>query len=181
MNNKSRERCVKGGTVMDIKKMTQLSMYASLAVALSIFESFLPFINGYTIPGLKLGLASSVILYVLYTYSFKEAFYVTLLKIVVVALCRTGLFSISFYLSLAGSLFSVISMAIIKKTNIFSVKGVSVIGSLMHSLGQVLLAKILLPLNVIQILPFLILFCIPTGLFTGSIAKQMLKYKEQSI
>lgn len=172
---------VRGGDVMEIKKMTQLSMYASLAVALSIFESFLPLINGYTIPGLKLGLASSIILYILYTYAFKEALYVTLLKVFVVALCRTGLFSIGFYLSLVGSLLSVTSMAIIKKGNVFSVKGVSIMGSLMHSLGQILLAKVLLPLNVIHLLPFLILLCIPTGLFTGSIAQQLLKYKEHSI
>ena len=164
---------------MEIKKMTQLSMYASLAVVLSIFESFLPFINGYTIPGLKLGLASCIVLYILYTTSFKEALYVTLLKVLLVSLCRTGLFSIGFYLSLTGSLLSVISMAIVKKINVFSIQGVSVVGSFFHSLGQIAIASLLLPLSIEKWLPVLLLLCIPTGLLTGFLASSLLQLKKE--
>ncbi len=164
---------------MEIKKMMRMAMYASLAVVLSIFESFLPLINGYTIPGLKLGLASTIVLFVLYTYSFKEALYVTLLKVLIVAFCRTGLFSIGFYLSLVGSLLSVISMFLVKKINLFSVKGVSIVGSFFHSLGQILLASLLLPLVIKKWIPLLLLLCIPTGLLTGFLASSLLQYKKE--
>ncbi len=160
---------------MQIKEMTRLSMYASLAVILSIFESFIPFLDGYTIPGIKLGLANIVILYVLYTYSFKEALYITLLKVGVVAICRTGLFSYSFYFSLTGSLLSIISMGLLKKTNLFSVLGVSIIGSLTHSLGQILVASVLLNMHLLQYIELALFLCIPTGLFTGYVSKQLLK------
>lgn len=159
---------------MQIKKMTQLSMYASLAVVLSIFESFIPFLDGYTIPGLKLGLANIVILYVLYTYSFKDAICITLLKVFLVALCRTGLFSYSFYFSFIGSLLSVMSMALLKKINIFSIVGVSIIGAFMHSLGQILVAIFLLDINLLQYIAFACFLCIPTGLLTGTMSRQLL-------
>ncbi len=159
---------------MQTKKMTHMAMYASLAVVLSIFESFIPFLDGYTIPGLKLGLANIVILYVLYTYSFKEAIYITLLKVFLIALCRTGLFSFSFYFSLTGSVFSVISMGLLKRSNIFSILGVSIVGSFMHSLGQILVAFFLLDINLLQYITFVCLSCIPTGLFTGYMSRQLL-------
>lgn len=159
---------------MQIKKMTRIAMYASLAVILSIFESFLPLLDGYTVPGLKLGLANIVILYVLYTYSFKEAICITLLKVFLVALCRTGLFSFSFYFSFIGSLLSVVSMALLKRINLFSILGVSIVGSFMHSLGQLLVAFVFLNIHLLQYIPFICLLCIPTGLLTGYMSKQLL-------
>lgn len=159
---------------MQIKKMTRMAMYASLAVVLSIFESFMPFLDGYTIPGLKLGLANIVVLYVLYMYSFKEAICITLLKVFLVALCRTGLFSFSFYFSLVGSILSVMSMALLKKLNIFSILGVSVVGSFMHSVGQMFVAFFFLHINLLQYVTLICILCIPTGLLTGYMSRQLL-------
>ena len=50
---------------MDIKKTINFSMLLSLSVVLSIFESLIPIING-SIPGLKIGFANIVILFILY-------------------------------------------------------------------------------------------------------------------
>ena len=48
---------------MDIKKTINFSMLLALSIVLSIFESFIPIING-SIPGLKIGLANIVILFI---------------------------------------------------------------------------------------------------------------------
>ncbi len=159
---------------MQVKKMTHMAMYASLAVVLSIFESFIPFFDGYTILGMKLGLANIVILYVLYTYSFKEAFCIALLKVFIVALCRTGLFSFSFYFSLLGSVFSVSAMGFVKRINIFSILGVSIVGSFTHCLGQLFIAYFLLDIHLLSYLPFVLLLSVPTGILTGSMSKKLL-------
>ena len=56
---------------MELKKYTRLSLLIALSVVLSLIESIIPIFNGY-IPGLKLGLANTITLFVLYKYTFKD-------------------------------------------------------------------------------------------------------------
>lgn len=164
---------------MEMKKFTRLSLLLALSIVLNIIESVVPLFNGY-IPGLKLGLANIVILFILYCYSFKDALYVSLLRVLLVGITRTGLFSVSFFFSLGGALFSVIFMAIFKKLTNLSIVGVSIIGSISHSIGQILMAIILIKSNLmIMYLPYLLLFSIPTGVLTGKIALKLFEnFKE---
>ena len=110
---------------MEIKKIIYLSMLLAITVILSIFESFIPLFNGI-IPGLKIGLANIIIVYSLYIYGFKDTLFLSLLKVLLVGILRTGLFSIGFFISLSGSCFSIIMMYIVKKTKL-SIIGVSII------------------------------------------------------
>ncbi len=155
-------------------------MLLSFSIVLSILESFIPLFNGY-IPGLKLGLANIIVLIVLYKYDIKDVFFVSILRVVVVGLMRTGLFSINFFFSLSGALFSACSMILFEKTKL-SMIGVSVIGSIFHSIGQILIAILLLKNNnMIYYLPWLLLFSIPTGLFVGYVSKELLNELEDKI
>lgn len=159
---------------MEMKKFTRLSMLLSLSVVLSILESLLPIFNGITIPGVKLGLANIVILVILYTYSFKDALFVSILRVFLVSILRTGLFSLSFYFSLVGSLFALIGMKLFQKYSKLSMIGVSIVGSMMHSVGQIIVASIFLHnALVFHYLPWILLLSIPTGIFTGIISKQL--------
>lgn len=159
---------------MEMKKFTRLSMLLSLSVVLSILESLLPILNGITIPGVKLGLANIVILVILYTYSFKDALFVSILRVFLVSILRTGLFSLSFYFSLVGSFFALIGMKLFQKYSKLSMIGVSIVGSMMHSVGQIVVASIFLHnALVFHYLPWILLFSIPTGIFTGIISKQL--------
>lgn len=161
---------------MDLKKITKLSMLISLSVVISIIESYIPIFNNI-IPGLRLGLSNVIILYVLYNYSFKESIYVSLVRVLLVGLLRTGLFSITFFFSLSGAILSIISMYIVKKIKLLSIIGVSVVGSITHSIGQILIAILLLKNNtIIYYLPYLLIFSIPTGILTGIITKKVLDY-----
>ena len=163
---------------MNLKKIIRLSMLVSLSVVISIIESYIPILNS-VIPGLRLGLSNIIILYVLYKYNFKDSLYVSIVRVILVGLLRTGLFSISFFFSLSGALFSIITMYITKKIKIFSVVGVSIIGSISHSIGQILIAIFLLKNNnIIFYLPYLLVFSIPTGIVTGLISKKLIDIKE---
>ena len=163
-----------------MKTYMRLVLLLSFSIVLSILESFIPLFNGY-IPGLKLGLANIIVLIVLYKYDTKDVFFVSILRVIVVGLMRTGLFSVNFFFSLSGALFSAVSMILFKKTKL-SMIGVSVIGSIFHSIGQILIAILLLKNNnMIYYLPWLLLFSIPTGLFVGYVSKKMLSELEDKI
>lgn len=166
---------------METRKFTTLSMLLSLAVVLNIIESVIPLFNGY-IPGLKLGLANTVILFVLYVYSFKDALYVSILRVILVGILRTGLFSIAFFFSLGGAILSVTMMFIFKKITKLSIVGISIIGSIFHSLGQIIVAMFILETaNMIYYLPWLLLFSIPTGIIVGLISKELVNHLQNDL
>lgn len=164
---------------MRTRNITTISVLTAISVVISIIESYFDFI-GSVVPGLKLGLANIVIIFALYKYNFKTALGISLVRVLIVALIRTG-FGLNFFFSLVGALFSIISMALVKKTKL-SVVGVSLIGSICHSIGQVLVGTIILDnYNVIYYLPYLLLFSVPTGILIGIISKRLLKYMERVI
>ena len=162
---------------METKKFIRLSMFLALAVVLNIIESFIPLFNGY-IPGLKLGLANTITLTVLYVYGFKDDLYLSILRVFLVGILRTGLFSIPFFFSLSGSLLSIVVMYLVSKIKTFSIIGVSIIGSITHSLGQILISFIIINTKMVYYLPILLLFSIPTGIIVGIISKELIRYIE---
>lgn len=164
---------------MNIRKTINFSMLLALSVVLSIFESLIPIING-SIPGLKLGLANIVILFILYRYKFKDAIYLSILRVILVALLRTG-FGINFIFSLVGAILSVSAMFIFKKLK-FSIITVSIMGSIFHIIGQIITTIILLDtFNLIYYLPYLIIFSVITGFIIGVITNEILERTKEII
>jgi len=164
---------------MEIKKMTRLSMLLALSVVLGLLENMFPFFSGI-IPGLKLGLSNIIILFILYTFSFKDALIISILRVILMSILSTGLFSVSFFFSLGGAFLSIVFMDLFKRYSKLSMIGVSIIGSISHSLGQVLIACLLIKeVNMFYYLPWLLLFSIPTGIMVGYMAKYFTEYFEK--
>ena len=164
-----------------MKKFTRLSMLLALSVALNIIETSLPLLNDY-IPGLRLGLANIVTLFILYQFSFKDALYVGILRVFLVGILRTGIFSTTFLFSLTGVLLSIIFMYLAKRFLNLSIIGVSIVGSIAHSTGQVLASIFILQMSsMIYYLPWLLLFSIPTGILVGILCKQLVNFYEQNL
>ncbi|MDD4298928.1 MAG: Gx transporter family protein [Bacilli bacterium] len=161
---------------MELRKLTQLSMLLALAVVLNIFESMIP-ILGNIIPGSKLGLANIVILFVIYIYGFKDAVFISLMRVLLVGILRTGLFNIVFFFSLGGGIISVIAMSLVHRFTKLSIIGVSIIGAIFHSIGQILIAIIGLKLpNMIYYLPYLLIISVPTGIVIGMISQKVITF-----
>jgi heptaprenyl diphosphate synthase len=161
---------------MEMRKLVRLSMLLSLSVALNIFESFIP-ILGNIIPGSKLGLANIVTLFIIYLYGLKDALFVSFMRVFLVGIVRTGLFNITFFFSLGGAIFSVIAMYLTHRFTKLSVIGISIIGSISHSIGQILIAIIVIRIpNIIFYLPYLLLISIPTGIIIGMISKRVILF-----
>ena len=170
---------------MNTRKIALLGILTAGTIVIAILESFIPSVG---IPGVKLGLANIMILVILYELGILDAIIVNILRVVVVGLVRGSIFSMGFLMSLTGAIFSlgimILFYLLIKK---FSIIGVSVIGSLFHVTGQVLIAMIFLgSAYVILYLPIIAISAIITGVFvgitamliirTGAIKKQREKY-----
>lgn len=165
---------------MELKRNLQLSMLLALMMIISLVESMLPFLNGM-IPGVKLGLSNSIVMLCLYVFSFKEALTISILRVFLMGILRTGLFSVTFFFSLSGALLSVLMMLAFKKTTKLSIIGVSIVGSVSHSIGQLLMAGILLKMTtILNYIPVIILFAIPTGIIVGIVSKEFVKLYQNS-
>jgi heptaprenyl diphosphate synthase len=150
--------------------MALLGVLTAAAIVIAILESFIPSIG---IPGVKMGLANIVILIILYELGIWEAGVVNLLRVLVVSLVRGTFLSMGFLMSLTGAALSfgvmVLFYLLIKK---FSIIGVSVIGSVFHVTGQIIVAMIFLGSAYIFLyLPIIAISAIITGVFVGITAK----------
>ena len=155
---------------MKVQKIALLGVLTAITIVLGIVESFIPSIG---IPGVKLGLANIAILIVLYELGIWEAAVVNLIRVLVVALVRGTFLSMGFLMSLAGATLSlgimILFYLLIKK---FSIIGVSVIGSLFHVTGQILVAMAFLgTAYVVFYLPFIAISAIICGVIVGVVAK----------
>lgn len=121
---------------MNVKKLTFLSIAVALAMILSFVESQIP--PFVAIPGVKVGLSNIVTVFLIYTYGWREAGAVSLIRVVLSSLLFSSFVGLLY--SLSGALLSFILMLIMKKTGLFSVIGVSVVGGVSHNAGQIICA-----------------------------------------
>ena len=155
------------------KRVAILGVISAFAAILSYIEAILSF--GFFIPGVKLGLANIAVVIVLYIYGYKDAFFVNIIRIFVVGLLFTNMFSIMF--SIAGATISYIVMILLKKLNIFSPIGVSVAGGVAHNVGQLVIAMFIIEsYSVINYVPILMIAGIICGLIVGIISLMVIKY-----
>lgn len=146
------------------KRVALTGLLAALALIFSYVEALFPFNAG--IPGVKLGLANLVPLIILYRLDARYAFAANLIRVVLAGLLFSGLFAALY--SLAGSVTSFIVMWLLKKTEQFSVIGVSMAGGVFHNLGQLTVAMIAVSgLQLIHYMPVLIISGMAAGIIVG--------------
>jgi len=154
-----------------IGKLTRLALLLALAVVIHTAESLLP----VTVVWFRFGFANIVGLATLYLFGFKDAFLLTLGRILLGSLV-TGLFgSPAFLLSLAGGVASMLAMGLVHRycSRIFSEIGISIIGAVVHNLTQLALAYLIIIRNeaIFLIIPLMILAAAATGFINGLAAR----------
>ena len=157
---------------MNQKKIAYLGLFASVAIIFGYVESLIPFFAG--IPGIKLGLANLAVLFILETYSWKEAALVSVVRIFVIGFLFGNLFSILY--SLAGAALSLTVMTLIKKKSNFSILGVSVAGGVSHNVGQLIVAAVIVEnTSLLYYAPALLISGVVTGLLIGMLTREVLR------
>ena len=152
---------------MNAKKISFLGLLIALAFVLSYVEVILPINIG--IPGAKIGLANLVVMVALYTIGGKNAFLLSIVRVILVGF-TFGNMAMMMY-SMAGALLSFVIMALAKKFGSFSITGVSVLGGVFHNVGQIIVAIFVMSTGqLIYYLPVLIILGTITGLVIGLVA-----------
>ena len=149
------------------KKAAFCGMFAALAVIMGYIESFIS-IPGL-LPGMKIGLANCVILFVLMAYGIGAAALVSLVRIIIINSLFGSLTWAVF--SLAGAALSLLVMWGLKKLKAFSSIGISLAGGVAHNLGQTIVAMLLFEnLGMLYYFPVLIIFGLGAGIMVGTAA-----------
>lgn len=148
-----------------------MGVFLALALICSYVESLIPISFG--IPGVKLGLTNIVVVLMLYCIGAKEAFAVSVCRIVLAGFLFGNLFSILY--SLAGGLLSFLIMWAVKRTGKLGILPVSVCGGIFHNIGQLAVAALVVEnYNVFYYLPVLLLAGAATGLAIGVVAQELI-------
>lgn len=159
------------------KKVTLYSAFLVLALSLSYLESFISF--DFLAPGIKLGFANLAVIVLIYKKDYLGAILVNIARITLSCLLFSGFNT--FIYSLFGAVLSLIFMILFKKIKVFSVVSVSVIGAIMHNVGQLAAALIFMPISILYYSPILILSGIITGAIMGIISKILIKRLKEVI
>lgn len=118
----------------------RVARYAAAAIMLSVAEAAIP----APLPGVKPGLANIVVLVVLLRHGWAEAAWVALLRVFAASLLLGQLLAPGFFLSLAGSVVSllVLRLAVLLPRTWFGPVSISVLAAFGHMGGQMLLARL---------------------------------------
>ncbi len=153
-------------------KVAYFGVFTAVALVFSYVESLIPIHIG--IPGVKLGFANLIVVIALYKMSIKEAYILSVVRIILAGFMFGNLFAILY--SLAGGILSLMIMCVLKKTNQFSIYGISMAGGVFHNIGQLIMAAIVLEsVSIGYYFPVLLISGLVTGLVIGVISNEMLK------
>lgn len=157
------------------KKIAYLGTFLVLSLVFSYVESQIPLF--VSTPGVKLGIANTVTVIILYMLGFKEAITIGILRVIISGILFSNLFSIVY--GLAGCILSILTMFLLKITNRFSMCGVSFGGAVMHNIGQLIVAVCVMgQLSVFYYAPVLIVFGGIFGVLTGMLCTIIYKRLE---
>lgn len=163
---------------METRKIARMGLLVALSMILSYVESLIPAF--VAVPGVKVGLANIVVIFALYTLGPIEALTVSMLRVILSSFLFGSVLSLLY--SLSGALLSLGGMILMKKVKIFSTTAVSVTGGVLHNVGQILVACLVLETDVLlYYLPVLILSGTITGAVIGIIASLVIKRLENNI
>ena len=154
-------------------KIVRLAIFLAMGIVLNIVESMIPL--PIAIPGIRLGLANTMGLIVLYFYSPKEYVAIGFLRVFIVTLIRTGFGSMTSILSFSGWFLSTLITLLIYFLHKASVYGLSVTSAMFHQVGQIFMVMIIYELpEFINYLPVLLISAIVSGLLVAFVSSKVL-------
>lgn len=153
-------------------RLALMGLLTALGLIIGYIEFLIPIPLG--IPGVKPGFANIVIVWALYTLGPVEALMINGMRIFLSGFLF-GNFSMILY-SLAGAAVSFLCMCLAKKSGLFSMTGVSMIGGVMHNMGQLLVAMAVLEtVSLVYYGPVLLAAGVITGLLIGIVTGEVKK------
>ncbi len=154
---------------METRRITRTGMLTALALLLSYVEMLLP--SFIPIPGIKLGLANTAVVFALCTLPLSDVFFISVLRVFISSLLFGNVLSLVY--SLAGAVLSLCVMALLYRMK-FSLSAVSVTGGVVHNCAQLLVASLVLSSkSIFYYLPFLMISGAVTGFVIGLVSSAL--------
>ncbi|MBD5396319.1 MAG: Gx transporter family protein [Lachnospiraceae bacterium] len=154
-------------------KTAYMGLLLAFALILSYIETLIPLQAG--IPGIKLGLANLAVILAFYLFGYREALLVTIVKALLSGFLFGNLTMIIY--SLSGALFSFLIMAFMVKSRKFHLPVISISGGVMHNIGQLVIAYLVIDTyGIFYYVPILLLAGAITGFFIGITASFVMPY-----
>lgn len=154
------------------------AMFTALAIIFSYVEFLIPL--PVPVPGIKLGLANLVIIIAIYRMGFKYAFTINCVRIIASGLLFSGVFGMLY--SFAGGILSLVVMYILYRAKLFSMVGISMAGGVMHNLGQLLTACLIVSnIKLMSYFAVLLFSGLISGILIGILAYHIEKRLPQYI
>ena len=160
-------------TKISSSHMTALcGVLIALAMVLSYLESLVPI--SFAIPGIKLGLANIVTIIALVKLGLKPALIISIGRVLLSGLLFGNPATIMY--SMAGALLSITVMFIVRKLKLLAITGTSVCGAVVHNLGQLIVAAIVIEnTKIFYYMAVLSVSGIIAGILIGLLAGNIIK------
>ena len=153
-------------------RIAAYGLLLALSLVLSYVEMLIPFTFG--IPGAKLGLANLTTMTALYALGGRQALWIGLLRILLWGFTFGSPFTMLY--SVCGFGLSLAGMVLLKKTGAFGITGVSAAGGVLHNLGQLICAAVLVKSPyVFTYFPALFVAGTAAGILIGLLGGQLVK------
>ena len=153
-----------------VQRLALCALLAAVMLVLGYVESLVP----PGVPGIKLGLSNSVLLFAIYTLGVPTAFVLMAVKILLSGFLFSGVNAMLY--AFAGGLLSMLVMTLLYRLGGFHIVTIAIAGAVMHNVGQVALAMLMLETpRLIYYMAVLMLVGLVTGFLTGNAAKLLLR------
>ena len=154
-------------------RLTLSALLLALMLVLGWVESLLP---SFAVPGIKLGLSNGVLIFAVYMLDIPTAYSLMALKVVLSGLLF-GNPSAMLY-AFAGGLLSLTAMALLSRLRWMKPLVVSMAGGLLHNVGQVGMAMLVLrsPRQMLYYMGILMAVGIACGALTGIAATAVMRH-----
>lgn len=155
------------------EKVALCGILLALMLVLGLVESMIPL--GFSIPGIKLGLSNGVLIFAVYMLDIPTAWVLMALKVVLASSLYAGFGAFPY--ALAGGVLSLAAMTALSRVKGMHPVTVSMVGGVMHNVGQVGMAMLVLQTaGLLYYMGILMLVGLATGALTGVCAHQVMKY-----
>ena len=154
-------------------RVTLSGMLLAVMLVLGYVESLLP---SPGIPGIKLGLSNSILIFAVYMLDVPTAYILMALKVLLSGLMFGGVSTMIYAFS--GGLMSLTGMVLLRQIRGIHPIAVSMAGGLLHNVGQVLMAMLILhtPRQMLAYLGILMLVGLAYGALTGVAASAVMRH-----
>ncbi len=164
MNNRQKTR-------KTTQRVALCGLLLSMMLIMGWLESMLP---AAPVPGIKLGLSNGVLIFAVYMLGLPTAWLLMVLKVTLSAL----FFGVStFQYAMAGGILSMLGMSVLSRFAWAHPVTVSVLGGVLHNVGQVAMAILVLNTpGLLYYMAILMVVGMVCGALTGVCATQVMKH-----